>query len=286
MGVDALAMDLGKPVILWGASVGPFEREPLFVAAIARHLGRMSLNAVRESVSYDYLTKVLGLKNVIRMADPAFTLVKQEVDIAAFWPDDQGNGAIGLNISPLIEKFKHAGQDLRVEAVQFVRHVVQKMNYGVLLVPHVVPSDNAPGNNDAHYMRMIGDACGDLGGAVRIMPSAFNAAQIKYVISQLRFFIGARTHATIAALSSGVPTISIAYSVKARGINRDLFGHEETVLPTPEVSSQTLVAALNLLVRNEADFRTALRKKIPEYEAMIRAAVVKIKDLTRGDACG
>jgi colanic acid/amylovoran biosynthesis protein len=55
-------------------------------------------------------------------------------------------------------------------------------------------------------------------------PHQFNASQIKYVISNLRFFIGARTRATIAALSSGIPTVSIAYGVKAKGINKDLFG--------------------------------------------------------------
>lgn len=40
-------------------------------------------------------------------------------------------------------------------------------------------------------------------------------------------FAGARTHSTIAALSSGVPTLSFAYSIKATGINRDLFGHTD-----------------------------------------------------------
>ena len=68
------------------------------------------------------------------------------------------------------------------------------------------------------------DELTDLGNAVNIMPSEFNASQIKQVISQFHFFIGARTHATIAAFSSGVPTISIAYSVKAKGINKDLLG--------------------------------------------------------------
>src|SRR3546814_9536127 len=42
MGIDRLAMDLGRPVFLWGASVGPFEAEPHFVPAIRHHLMRMS----------------------------------------------------------------------------------------------------------------------------------------------------------------------------------------------------------------------------------------------------
>ena len=47
------------------------------------------------------------------------------------------------------------------------------------------------------------------------------------IISKCRFFVVARTHATIAAYSTGVPTIVISYSVKSRGIARDLFGDEK-----------------------------------------------------------
>src|SRR3546814_11186848 len=53
MGIDRLAMDLGRPVFLWGASVGPFEAEPHFVPAIRHHPMRMSGIMVRERVSYD-----------------------------------------------------------------------------------------------------------------------------------------------------------------------------------------------------------------------------------------
>ena len=50
IGLDKLAMDLGKPVILWGASVGPFEKEPDFVGSIARHLARMDFVGVTLSM--------------------------------------------------------------------------------------------------------------------------------------------------------------------------------------------------------------------------------------------
>ncbi len=45
-----------------------------------------------------------------------------------------------------------------------------------------------------------------------------------------------RTHATIAAYSTGVPTLVVGYSVKARGIARDLFGTEDGyVLPVQQL---------------------------------------------------
>ena len=93
---------------------------------IREHLARMDQILVRESISYNYLTETLGLSNVRRMADPAFRLEKQEVDCSRFWPDDPGNGVIGINVSPLIERYKDAGQDLIAEVVSFIRHVATK----------------------------------------------------------------------------------------------------------------------------------------------------------------
>jgi colanic acid/amylovoran biosynthesis protein len=275
-GVDRLGMDLGKPVFIWGASVGPFEREPHFVPAIREHLAKMALITVRESITYGYLTKTLGLTNVMEMADPAFTLSKETVDTAPFWPQAGANGVIGFNISPLIERYKQNGQDLRAETIRFIQDVVVK-GFGVLLVPHVVPLDGAEKNNDATYMVGILAELKTLGDAVTIMPAHYNASQIKQVISQLRYFIGARTHATIAALSSGIPTLSIAYSVKAKGINRDLLGDLPVVLPTPELTAASLMAGLDYLIANEAQIRAQLESKLPLWHERVELAVEEIK---------
>jgi len=276
-GMDALAMSLGKPVVLWGASVGPFEREPSFVPTIRKHLSKMSLVMVRESVSYAYLTETLGLTNVIQMVDPAFTLSLQHVDCTKFWPKDNGSGVLGVNISPLIERYKKPGQDLIDETVDFIRQAVEKRDFGVVLVPHVIPLNGAEKGNDAFYMERVLMQCSDLGERVKMVPSTLNAAQLKYVINKLRFFIGARTHATIAALSSGVPTISIAYSIKARGINRDLFGDEHVVLPTPELSSPRLLAALDYLINNELELKDKLNKRLPRCRETITESMFFLK---------
>ena len=136
MALDGFAMDMGKPVILWGGSVGPFDREPAFVTPMTRHLSRMHRVAARESVSHTYLTEKLGLRNVIRMADPAFLLTPQTVDLAPFWPT--GNGSVlGVNVSQLIESYRRPGEDLREQVAHFIRRVVTEHGMGVLLVLHV-----------------------------------------------------------------------------------------------------------------------------------------------------
>ena len=277
MAVDRFAMDRGKPVILWGGSVGPFDRVPALVAPMTRHLSRMHHVAARESVSYDYLTDKLGLRNVIRMADPAFVLAPESVEMDAFWPTGDGR-VLGLNVSELIERYRRPGQDLRAEVGDFIRHVVTVHGMGVLLVPHVNPLTDDGTGGDSAYMAPLLAQVADLGDAVKMMPRRFNAAQTKYVISKLCFFMGARTHATIAALSSGVPTISIAYSVKARGINRDLFGSEDMVLQTPDVSAASLREALERLLRDESPLRAMLTRRVGELQTMARSATARISE--------
>jgi colanic acid/amylovoran biosynthesis protein len=278
MAVDRYAMNMGKPVVLWSASVGPFDREPAFVAPIKEHLSRMHYVAARESVSHGYLTDKLGLPNVIRMADPAFTLKRQAVDHAPFWPAGPA-GVLGLNLSQLIERYRRPDQDLRAEVAQFIRHAVTEKGLGVLLVPHVNPLTGNGQGGDAAYMQPLLAQLSDLGDAVTMMPQRFNAAQTKEVISHLRFFIGARTHATIAALSSGVPTVSIAYSVKARGINRDLFGSEEMVLQTPDVSAASLQKSLTWLLREEDALRALLAVRIGQLQGAARDAAARLSDV-------
>lgn len=275
IGLDKLAMDLGKPVILWGASVGPFEREPHFVGAVAEHLSRMNFVAVRESVSYQYLTQTLRLDNVVQMADPAFTLAKEPVDLAPFWPHGE-EGVLGVNVSALIERYKRPGQDIRAEVAEFIREAVRRYRLGVLLVPHVNPLEGRHPGGDAMYMEDLLEDVRELGSSVSMMPHTLNAAQIKYVIGHLRFFIGARTHATIAALSSGVPTVSIAYSVKARGINRDLFGDESAVLHTPDVSRTSLCERLDWLQREEVRLKAVLARRIPQLQDEARKAAARV----------
>jgi colanic acid/amylovoran biosynthesis protein len=266
MGMDAYAMARGVPVALWGASVGPFDKEPAFVPYVREHLARMAFIGARESITETYLTQTMTLPNVISVADPAFALEPEPIDVSGFWPRADGEGVLGFNVSPLIRRYRPNGEapeKLVDEIAAFLDHVTRQM--AVLLVPHVIPLNGASKNNDAHFMAALLERVRDR-HRVTMMDSRLNAAQIKGVIARCRFFIGARTHATIAALSSRVPTISIAYSVKAKGINRDLFGHTDYVLDTPEVDRTTLRGKLELLLERESCIRSHLDERIPHWQ--------------------
>ncbi|MCI5756225.1 MAG: polysaccharide pyruvyl transferase family protein, partial [Firmicutes bacterium] len=95
------------------------------------------------------------------------------------------------------------------------------------------------------------------------------------------FFVGARTHATIAAYSSAVPTLVVGYSVKARGIARDLFGDETGyVLPVQSLRGKNdLTRAFENIAENESAIRDRLVKIMPEWKERAGAAGDKIKEL-------
>ena len=91
--------------------------------------------------------------------------------------------------------------------------------------------------------------------------------KLKGYISQCRFFVGARTHATIAAYSACVPTLVLGYSVKSKGIAKDLFGTDKNyVIPVQKVKdSDTLKNHFIWIAEQEQAIREHLAKIMPEY---------------------
>lgn len=270
------AIERGKGAALWGASVGPFSKWPGVEQHMAKHLRSLTAVTVRESHSLRYLQSIGVSANVLQVADSAFRLQRQHVDAGGFWP--QGDGPVlGFNISPLVDQVRRrAGvqRDLIEESAEFIRLAIRLCGLRVLLVPHVAPLDpaSANANNDESFLLRLATAVGR-NPACGLVPPGLNACQLKDLIGRCDYFIGARTHATIASLSSGVPTLSIAYSVKARGINLDLFGSEDMVLDTRNVSAVTLKEGLDWLINSGPALREQLQARADEWQAKVVAGM-------------
>ncbi len=107
-----------------------------------------------------------------------------------------------------------------------------------------------------------------VGGIGRvIMIEDTDCKKLKSYISRCRIFVGARTHSTIAAYSSCVPTLVIGYSVKSRGIATDIFGTDERfVLPVQTISKpQQLVDSFDYMLLHEHSVKEHLKLVMPEY---------------------
>jgi colanic acid/amylovoran biosynthesis protein len=277
------AMDAGKSTVLWAGSVGPFTADLSVESRMRGFLSRFDLITVRETASFDYLTK-LQIKNVELVTDPAFCLDAEAAPSGTLGVFDKGP-VLGFNVSPLIRKFRKddaSKADLDREVVAFLRDVLDTTRHSVLLIPHVDPLDGAEANSDSTYMNTLLKAMPQAAlasGRISILPRGLNAVQLKDVIRHCDSFMGARTHATVAALSQMVPTTSIAYSVKAKGINHDLFGHTRYVLETPHVTAATLRQHFDLLQAEAEQIRTLLNTRLPDWRTKARKSAEKLARL-------
>jgi len=281
--VDRYAMSQGQRVVLWGASVGPFNRNPAMEKWFVRHLEGMSLIAVRESLTRSYLES-LGLgARVIETVDSAFMLEPQPVDLGGFWPLHTGEGVVGLNLSPIViaRHDTEASKGRLLDSVKdLVHYLVEESDLSIVLVPHVASRSGDTLEDDVSVLRSILDDLARFGGRISMMPQNLNAAQTKYVISKCRYFIGARTHSTIASISSNVPTLSIGYSVKANGINQGIFGHTDFVVNCTDVTDTDLVGKFRVIEERETELRSYLRGSDRKLRSKAMDAVRRLRELS------
>ena len=258
----------GAKTVLWGCSIDPEAIKPEMV----KDLKRYDLITVRESLTQAALAAVGITKNVRPVADPAFLLGIQETQLPeGFVP---GN-TIGLNLSPLVLKYTNKKEEVVNCFYALVRHILDVTDCNIALIPHVVKE----GNSDNEVLEPIWEKYKDTGRVI-LVPDQ-NCMQLKFIISQCRLFIGARTHATIAAYSTCVPTLAIGYSVKSKGIAKDLFGTEEDyVIPVQGMTdTNALSEGFDWLLEHENDIRRHLGSIMPGYKEKAYNALKALKEL-------
>ena len=212
------------------------------------------------------------MKNVIYAPDSAFLL---PVGNAPAVPGLMPENAVGINLSPLIMQSEKSGGIAMKNYQVLVERILQTTDLQVALVPHVVWE----GGDDRQPLTALYEQYKDT-GRVFLVPDA-NCKDLKALISRLRFFVGARTHSTIAAYSTGVPTLVCGYSVKARGIATDLFGESEGyVVPVQGLEREDALAeAFSALFAREDALRGHLQAKLPDYIAQARSVADAIARL-------
>ncbi|MBQ8617872.1 MAG: polysaccharide pyruvyl transferase family protein [Clostridia bacterium] len=260
-----------KPLVLWGCSVEPESIK----GQNLEDLSAYDLIIARESIT-EQAMKEVGLP-VIRWCDPAFTMASDELALPEGWLEGK---TVGLNVSPLVlDKAKN--RDGAVAAfVSLVRHILDTTDCAVALIPHVFWKHD----NDLDALGQIKAQFADEERVI-MLPDAekLTATQLKGYIKRLCALVTARTHASIAAYSTCVPTLVIGYSVKAKGIARDLFGSEEGhLIPVQELTGENeLIAAFDALMARAAQERAFLETRIPEYTAGREGIVSAMLDLAK-----
>lgn len=263
----------GSTVILWGCSIEPALLED---GAFVGDLARYRMIFARESITYEAL-RGKGLGNVALYPDPAFAL--EERLYPGFGAERRN--AVGINLSPMAEGREGKAGIVRENYARLIRHILDDTDMEVLLIPHVVGEYN----DDRVPLARLAAEFRDCGGRVSMVADG-GCRELKYAVARCRFFVGARTHAVIAAYSSRVPALALGYSVKARGIARDVFGDERRfVLPAQSLAEPDEMArAFDRLREEEGEVRARLDRFMPGYAAAARAAAGALRAVLSGEA--
>ena len=260
----------GAKTVLWGCSVEP---ELTKDEAIAKDLARYDLITARETISYEALKAVNP--NTVLVSDPAFVLDRVDLPLPDGWVEGK---MIGVNASPLILE---SGNGALIFSAyrKLIECILDSTDCSIALIPHVV---TPPGGDLLPLGKLYAQYCST--GRILLLED-HNCEELKGYIARCRFFIGARTHATIAAYSTCVPTLVAGYSVKSRGIARDIFGTEEGyVIPVQGLKTGTELAdAFHKLWQHEDQIRQYLQQKMPEYIAQAMVAGTHLDRLIGGE---
>ena len=265
-------MDSGKPLVLWGASVGPFEANPRAVRVYSEVLKRMSLIAARGRLTVDYLAQLGIVRSVRLVADPAFVMDADDSASAEYGEAGGSRRVLGVNLSPLSVHFVDERKGRRsipeTQADVLVR-LLEDRDIDILLIPHVICPWREV-DDDYGYLRDIQTRIGDrFGSRVRLLPPDMGAPRTKGIISRCHALVAARMHCAIAGLSTGVPTLLLSYSRKALGMSDYVYGDQDRVLPVRAGGERLLNAVRGLF----ADAERLRRHLIGRNEAIRRDAM-------------
>lgn len=226
-----LVLRRGRPLVLLPQTYGPFRTADhrSQAAAIVRSA---SAAWARDPDSFEILRDLVGDADFDPVrhrlgVDVAFGLPVEEPrtlpDSLRTWLEGALDAPIvGINVSGLVYNDPEAARryGLTVDYRQFVLRLVNELlarDCRVLLIPHVLgegPESDRVACQDVAERVLEADP----GARLTTVSAQLNPMQAKWLISHLDWFLGTRMHSTIAGLSTGVPTTTLAYSLKARGV--------------------------------------------------------------------
>ncbi|MHC4165390.1 MAG: polysaccharide pyruvyl transferase family protein [Planctomycetota bacterium] len=257
--LNELALEESKPVFLWGASVGPFVGGKNFQDYVFAHLRRLTGIFLRESVSRQYLSCHGVCNNVSMIEDPAFAMLPEKPKYGEM-PGGIPVGAIGLCLSRLFLSRTSYQTHHEVGVEEVVDRLRDRFGRPIVLVPHCV----VPWDDDHALLSGVLARNASRWHNVMCLPRNLCAAKLKWAISQMDVLIGARTHSTIASFGTCTPTLSLVYSFKGKGLNKDLFGSLDYAVTTDEFRPESVVSKTEQILADSDNIRSCLRSRMKQ----------------------
>ena len=209
-------LSLKGNLILAPQTIGPFKNNFLKKEA-SKILKKCKAVFTRDEISTEYVKEIANV-DAITVTDLAFMLPYDKSKYSF-----SSNKKIGLNVSGLLWRggFSEDNQFcLKMNYQSFIIRAIEQLKndgYEIHLIPHVVADENLTHDDDVAICKELSEKKG-----VLCAPAFKTPIDAKSYISNMDVFVGARMHSTIAAFSSGVPTIPVSYSRKFQGLYNTL----------------------------------------------------------------
>ena len=285
-----LVLILGKRLVLLPQTLGPFRRRVSKV--IARYImERAAFVYSRDLEGLIEVTDVMGVVDlpekfrfcydvgfVLEPRKPVCNTLKMIDDVKK-----KKHRLIGLNVSGLLYIGGYTQKNmfgLKLDYKELILDIVRKIlslaDVCVMLVPHVFGTREhletdvtACEDVQAQFLTQFDEA-----RLFRIQEK-LDQNEIKYLIGQCDFFIGSRMHACIAALSQGVPAVSIAYSKKFKGVLGSI-GCADMVVDPRTMDREQILDVIVAKYRESVAIKNHLSRVIPEVEEKLFSMVFEL----------
>lgn len=279
-----IALDAGRPLILLPQTYGPFRTTG--ATAAARGIVRRATAAwARDEASFAQLRSLLGddfdpnrHHSGVDMAFglPASPPSRPLSATVAGWLGDRPRArpVIGFNVSGLLYNDEAEARNrfglrsnYRATVHEVMHTLLANTDAHIVLVPHVVVG--RPGSEcDLAASNAVLRELGPCSDRVQVLDGGLDAAELKWVIGRTDWFCGSRMHATIAGLSSGVPTMALAYSMKTQGVF-DTCGQGDEVADLRHCESGELADRIMASWRGRQAARQSLLDALPGLRARV-----------------
>ena len=284
----ALVLLMGKRLVLLPQTIGPFQS--YLLKRVARSLLCKSVRIYsRDQDGVEVARKLIldpSRFDRIRFAyDMAFTLEPRSPKYVSLMgsasENATGTTTVGLNVSGLLMMGGYDRRNmfnLRVSYKELIDSIVRQFcetaGVSVLLIPHVF--GNHAESDQMACREVYNNHVDKYRGKIDAIESRHDQHEIKHIIGRCEFFVGARMHACIAALSQGVPAISVAYSRKFAGVLESIGAGSLVVDPR----SMALTEIMDIMSDRFADRQRLSSELVAAMPEIRRSVFGMLDDIT------
>lgn len=269
---------LGKKVILFSQSVGPFSSS-FHKWLTKKVIQNVDLIITRENISFHMLVEMgIASEKIFQSGDAAFLLSIKNESIR-----DKKYSDIVSNKRPLIGITVRGGFSNSIQTkyesvmISFVQSILNMTRGTVVLIPQCTSALHHEDDREV---------------SLRIIKHFRNTRRVIHIDKQLKledilslyrrldYLVATRMHSAIFALNSRIPVLAISYEYKFEGIMNDL-GLNSWVIPIQQVTSEKLQMLFKKMRQEQKIYRSKLRSVLPQYMKLSYSAFPRMRLLLK-----